>query len=302
MTLKLSYLPSLDCLEFQTWSWPKGRDCVFFDEILSNQSGLGNFMLEHGKSLAIECVVVANVRTWWLQNQVDSLVCVVNACELKPGLKQRLNDCDVVEFGFSRFDISIDAAYSSSSELSSDLLKEFDLTDLAKGDKSLDFLLAEDRFAINQKSMQAAQVDETADADVFGQLHAQYLRQLENPWGASSSESAWLDVSRGNQKSSFDPMQALMMQAQGRTDLADLLGEHEHILSVMQSLGLHDAKDMLTPEKFPSVMKLFAPLGLQEGNERMDAGHQVPGLTQREHHSVSLDSVISTNFKTAQYD
>jgi hypothetical protein len=302
MTLKLSYLPSLDCLEFQTWFWPKERDCVFFDEILVEKIGSDNFTREHGRLLSIECTVVSHVRTWWLQNQVEGLVCVLNASELKPGLKQRLNHGDVLEFGFSRFDIAIDTSNSCATESNVDLLKEFDLTDLATGDKSLDFLLAEDRFVINQKSTQASQVDDVVNADVFGQLHAQYLRQLENPWGESSSENLWLDVQRGNQQSSFDPMLVLMTQAQGRTDLADLLGEQEQILSVMKSLGLHDGHDVLTPEKFPNVMKLFAPIGLQEEDEGINSSHQVPGLTQREHHSVSLDSVISTNLKTAQYD
>jgi len=302
MTLKLSYLPSLESLELVEWIWPQGQSLIFFDEILNHQNSLPNFVTEQGKYLSIEHSVLGETEAWWLQNQVQDLVCVVNGHTLKPGLKQRLAHGDVFEFGFSRFDVSLDETRSSAVESDCSEHTEFELADLAGDDKSLDFLLSEDIHAVKQHAVATNQTDEVANADVFARLHAQYLRRLENPWRTSDPETSWLNVQRGEQKDTFDPMQALMAQAGMRAGLTDLLGESEQIESVMHSLDTHETQNILAPETYPSVMRLFAPIGFQEGEGQADSTHGVPGLTQREHHSVSLDSVISTNLKTSKYD
>jgi hypothetical protein len=63
----------------------------------------------------------------------------------------------------------------------------------------------------------------------------------------------------------------------------------------MQGLDALGAADVLAPEPFDSVMHLFAPEHLREqGQDSLETLVQrsLPGLTRREHHSLSLDSVM----------
>ena len=86
------------------------------------------------------------------------------------------------------------------------------------------------------------------------------------------------------------------MKAAGTNpSLDDLLALPQSIGSVMQALDGLGGVDVLAPDSFDSVMHLFAPEGLkgpvQESLERL-VQQSLPGLTQREHHSLSLDSAM----------
>jgi hypothetical protein len=86
------------------------------------------------------------------------------------------------------------------------------------------------------------------------------------------------------------------MQAAGPShSLDDLLGQTHSIASVMEGLDTLGAVDVLAPEPFDSVMHLFAPEHLREHTpDSLEALVQrsLPGLTRREHHSLSLDSAM----------
>lgn len=302
MTLKLSYLPSIESFECVEWRWPQSRDLIYFDEILNHQNSLPNFVIEQSQYLSIERLVVGETKTWWLLNQVEDWVCVVNSHTLKTGLKQRLADGDVLEFGLSRFEISLNDLRPSVFNTNSNTYLQFELTDLACDTAALDFLLSEENQSVKPHVPSTAQADESTNADVFVGLHAQYLRRLESPWDSFDEDASWLNIQRGGKIDTFDPMRALVEQAGERSDLADLLGEFDHIDSVIHSLDSQETKNILAPEVYPSVIQLFAPIAFQEIRNQSNSTHGVPGLTQREHHSVSLDSVISTNLKTTQYD
>ena len=302
MTLTVSYLPSLDSLELVEWHWSQDRQRVSFDEIFSHQKSLPTLLTEQGKYLSIEFLISGEIGTWWLHNEVKDLVCVVNGKTLMPGLRQRLAHGDVLEFGLSRFDISLDEAYVYTVNPEINVRTEFELTDLTGDSDSLDFLLSEDIQAVKYQATLMEQMDVAANTDVFAQLHAQYLHRLESPWSDPDQEATWINVQRGELKDTFDPMQALMERAGAQAGLADLLGESERIESVMNGLDAHETQNILSPEAYPNVMRLFAPIGFHEVGGPVDSTYGVPDLTQREHHSVSLDSVISTNLKTSKYD
>ena len=130
--------------------------------------------------------------------------------------------------------------------------------------------------------------------DPLDALHAQYLYKLRNP---SHSDDAiqWQDLVRGGQSKLPDPMQQWMHLAGTQLGLDDLLGQSQSIASVMDALDPLGTSEVLKPEPFDSVMHLFAPENLRvETDDTLAALVQrsLPGLTRREHHSLSLDSAM----------
>lgn len=303
MTLKLTYGSGLASQDLIAWTWPLGREHISFDEIVSHQGSAPTQLVEQGKHLSIEQSVMGDTHAWWVINQGHDWVCVVNGQTLEPGLKQRLAHGDVLEFGLTRFEVSLgEPKMSLVATTHASAPAEFDLTQLATDDPSLDFLLCEDFYAVKQSATSVTQPNEAVQADVFAKLHAQYLRRLENPWDSSGHEAGWLSVPISERKDTTDPMQALMAPSSVRMSLAELLGESDGIASVIHSLDGQESQTILTPEAFPSVMQLFAPVGFGAGKSQAGSASEVPRLTQREHNSVSLDSAISTNAKLAEYD
>jgi hypothetical protein len=130
--------------------------------------------------------------------------------------------------------------------------------------------------------------------DPLDALHNQYLAKLRDPVHGDDQD-LWNDIVRGDQHQQADPMQQWMQAAGNNPSLDDLLGQPHSIASVIQGLDALGARDVLAPEPFDSVMHLFAPEHLREqGQDSIETLVQrsLPGLTKREHHSLSLDSVM----------
>jgi hypothetical protein len=130
--------------------------------------------------------------------------------------------------------------------------------------------------------------------DPLDALHALYLAKLRDPVHGDDQD-LWSDIVRGDQHQQADPMQQWMQAAGSNPSLDDLLGQPHSIASVIQGLDALGAADVLAPEPFDSVMHLFAPEHLREqGQDSLESlvQHSLPGLTKREHHSLSLDSVM----------
>ena len=139
--------------------------------------------------------------------------------------------------------------------------------------------------------------EQTPVLDPLQALHTQYLAKLRDPVHGDDQD-LWSDIVRGDQSTHADPMQQWMQAAGAGRSLDDLLGQSQSINSVIQGLDALGADDVLAPEPFDSVMHLFAPEHLrepvQETRESLEALVQrsLPGLTRREHHSMSLDSAM----------
>ena len=130
--------------------------------------------------------------------------------------------------------------------------------------------------------------------DPLDALHDQYLAKLRDPVHGDDQD-LWTDIVRNDQNHQADPMQQWMQAAGTNPSLDDLLGQSHSIESVMQSLDALGEVDVLAPEPFDSVMHLFAPEHLREKvQDSLETLVQrsLPGLTRREHHSLSLDSVM----------
>jgi hypothetical protein len=158
----------------------------------------------------------------------------------------------------------------------------------ARGEKALDLLA---QFSTSTKEPTHKQ---PAPLDPLDALHAQYLAKLRDPVHGDDHD-LWNGIVRGGPSKHADPVQHWMQAAGPSHSLDDLLGQTHSIASVMEGLDTLGAVDVLAPEPFDSVMHLFAPEHLREHTpDSLEALVQrsLPGLTRREHHSLSLDSAM----------
>jgi hypothetical protein len=140
----------------------------------------------------------------------------------------------------------------------------------------------------------AAPPEPTPDSDPLQALHARYLTRLRYP-ERDDAQDLWQDLVRGEQSKQADPMQQWMQAAGTAQGLDDLLGQSQHIASVMDGLDALGESDVLAPEHFDSVMHLFAPADLRQPApeaQQTQMQHKLPGLTRREHHNLSVDSAM----------
>ncbi len=297
MTLRLIYSQEQKWQELIEWQWPGDARSVSFDEIMAQERDLSCLASEYGKLLSIERGVSAHVKVWWIVNLVQDLVCAVNGKMLKVGFKRRLKNGDVIEFGFSRFNVILEGADRVAMDVEQADEVAFSLTDLAGTDDApLERLLGQDsRMSLEMSTMHALN-NTSSEADVMTQLHAQYLRQLQAPWLSSTDGDSWMPLQQATQRTTVDPMDQLQTAAGTRSDLSDLLGGPQNMKDVMASLNRQGEQNILTADVQPSVMKLFAPIGYSSHAVSGAMPSDVPSLTQREHHSVSLDSAVPSNF------
>jgi hypothetical protein len=131
-------------------------------------------------------------------------------------------------------------------------------------------------------------------ADPFDALHAQYLSKLRNPTHADAND-LWKDRELSNQSKLPDPMEQWMHAAGKSHSLDDLLSQQESIRSIVNSLDPLGTSDILEPQPFDSVLQLFAPEHLRADHKtalQTLTQYGLPGITQREHHQLSLDSAM----------
>jgi predicted component of type VI protein secretion system len=153
-------------------------------------------------------------------------------------------------------------------------------------------LLAQFSAGVEAPKHEQALVDDPLQA-----LHTQYLAKLRDPVHGDDQD-LWNDIVRGDHTKHADPMQQWMQAAGPGHSLDDLLGQPHSIASVIQGLDALGAVDVLAPEPFDSVMHLFSPEHLREpAPDALDTleklvQRSLPGLTRREHHSLSLDSAM----------
>ncbi|RFO96241.1 hypothetical protein DIC66_14690 [Rhodoferax lacus] len=150
-------------------------------------------------------------------------------------------------------------------------------------------LLAQFQHGADRPEAAQSEVD-----DLLSSLHTRYLEKLLNPERADADDQ-WQDLVRGTQARQIDPLQHWMQAAGSNPSLDDFLGQQQSIASVMQGLDGLGNVDVLAPEPIDSVLHLFAPEHMrstaQDSLESL-VRRSLPGLTLREHHSLSVDSAM----------
>ena len=144
------------------------------------------------------------------------------------------------------------------------------------------------------KAAATAPGEEVPVVDPIDALHAQYLSKLRNPEHADAND-LWKDRERSNQSKLPDPMEQWMHAAGKSHSLDDLLGQRKDIGSIIDGMDTLGTSDILKPRSFDSVLQLFAPEHLRADHKsalQTLTQHGLPGITQREHHNLSLDSAM----------
>ena len=310
------------------WQWPTGTSVVGFDTILSGLGRLAVPAPNRTLPCSLRRVGAPEQPLWLLVNSSPELVCTVNNQLLAFGSQLRLDHGDEIELGLTRMVVSLQPSQglvylqdvlASTDQRSEAELPAFDLKTLAAPDDSpvgnetarygrdrSDFgdLIAlqpeergRDEGPLPGPTIALAVPAEPQRAqpeDPLLALHQQYLARLRDP-AHSDAQDRWQELVRGGQVRQPDPLQQWMQAAGSSHSLDDLLGQTHSIASVIDHLDALGSSDVLAPEPFDSVMHLFAPGHLavptQESLESL-VRHSLPGLTRREHHSVSLDSAM----------
>jgi hypothetical protein len=129
---------------------------------------------------------------------------------------------------------------------------------------------------------------EPAQEQALDQWHALYIRRLQAPH-ENSTESAWVGLTEQHAGARVDAMSSLMTRAEKGPDLSSLLGESEHISSVLSRLDDPKDPDWLAATETVNVLHLFAPHNWQAPTSPTD----VPLISRQEHHGMAIDSAVS---------
>ena len=295
------------------WIWPVGGQSVGMDVVLACIATVQVDDDDTTRYCKLQRLGADDQPIWLLGNGSRDLVCSVNARTLSAGQQVRLDHGDVIEIGFTRFEVCLtgqggvtDAQTFVEPMRTSAGDEGFDLTLLAdvprtpfgaaaqessSGHADFSDLIPMEPVSATRPRQPVAGVSAQDPLEV---LHQQYLHKLHNP-SAADNDLLWVDITRGDPRALVDPLQSLMEAAGPHNGLDDLLGQPQSIHSVLQSLNPVGAQDVLAPETFDSVMHLFAPEGLRQREaESLEllVQRSLPGLTRKEHHSLSVDSAM----------
>ena len=296
------------------WQWDgsTAQTETPLSQVLQTLDSLSPAVRAQAHALQLQRHPGAQADTWWLYGAAGDWVCTLNGKALPRQQTLRLNDGDVIEIGFVRLQVKLQAA-------------AFELVDLALGEglqQSREGSQKPDDDISDLISDSAADADflspvpstdvadpaknnllaDKASVDPLSSLHEAYLRRLRSPLYNDPQEH-WQSIQRTERMQTQDPLQHLQKLAGADPGLSDLLGQSHNIEDTMASFDQLSAVDILAPEPFDSLMHLFAPdefvpphpsqanaASSAERAETMDA--LLPGLTRREHHSLSLDSAM----------
>ena len=315
------------------WQWDgsTAQTEIPLSQVLQTLDSLSPAVRAQAHALQLQRHPGAQADTWWLYGAAGDWVCTLNGKALPRQQTLRLNDGDVIEIGFVRLQVKLQAAAalplsaSSASGHNAADKSAFELVDLALGEglqQSREGLQKPDDDISDLISDSAADADflspapstdvadpaknnllaDKASIDPLSSLHEAYLRRLRSPLYNDPQEH-WQSIQRTERMQTQDPLQHLQKLAGADPGLSDLLGQSHNIEDTMASFDQLSAVDILAPEPFDSLMHLFAPdefvpphpsqanaASSAERAETMDA--LLPGLTRREHHSLSLDSAM----------
>lgn len=290
------------------WAWRDGPDIQGLDSVLQGGisppfAGIGDLA-----SVTLHRGGPDGRSGWWVSNQGGTLACAVNGRLLDPGDQQRLDHGDVIEVGLTRLRVVSEALQDGARKPTTQdaapaprAAAALDDPPGVAGTRS-DFgdliaLDVADREVADSSGSSSSPTGSAADVvaaakvdDPLHALHARYLAKLHDP-AQDGENHPWQDVVLTHRSMSTDPLKQWMDAAAEQQGVDDLLEQPQSIASVIEGLDALCASDVLSPVLHESVMHLFAPESMRaRGVSAMSGG--LPGLTRREHHSLSPDSAM----------
>lgn len=128
--------------------------------------------------------------------------------------------------------------------------------------------------------------------DLLAQLHEQYLFRLHNPHVNQAQH--WSEVEQTRQSERYDEF-ANLKALSGTGSVHEVLELPEIMSDLLESYSSFNDNNLLRDDAVDNIMQLLAP---EEFKRRELCTHQdttadLPHLTRREHHDLSLDSSIN---------
>lgn len=132
---------------------------------------------------------------------------------------------------------------------------------------------------------------EPGENDPLSQWNQRYLQRLKTPGAPFDEAKNWAVEKNVAKAKTQDPMGDLIALANQGPAIPEILGQSDHINSVLAVLDDSGGDPLSKPIEPDRVMHLFAP----DGYRSPDVVFRLPALTRQEHHGMSLDSAIQTN-------
>lgn len=221
------------------------------------------------------------------EHSCNQLVCSINGVRTMKNELTWLQAGDVIEIGLMRLQVrsagqaKTEQAHWTHNESTFDLRELAPRQDLEAQPHSIQNLIQ------GVESEEVTTPDVWADGDELGLWNQQYLRRLKSPMG-SLDDGRWSVTKRAEQSARDDPMDELINKAHAGPVLTEILGQSDHISTVLAQLGDGADSALTQPVQFENVMHFFAP---RDWVASADA-KQLPSLTRKEHHGMALDSAF----------
>lgn len=278
------------------WQWPADALQAQLADILETLDGGAPDFLTPLRGCTLHREQEFAQTHWVLGNASADGVCSVNGSLLEAGSRLHLLHGDEIELGLTRMVVSLEPSEGlADMPTRREQSARFDLRALGEApvvDAPPQSTPADPAPASTDPLTQLA-----ADplSDPLAALHHSYLETLRNPLHADTQD-LWQDLVRARSATqAVDPMQHWMQAAGHSASLDDVLLPAQTMDAVIQGLNPLGGIDLLAAEPFESIMHLFAPEALRPPAGSAHASAAPPGLpelTQREHHSLSLDSAM----------
>ncbi|MBT0571847.1 TagK domain-containing protein [Curvibacter sp. CHRR-16] len=297
------------------WQWPDQCKRMHFEDILQSTLPTTAALMPYLDACVVQCHPESTVSNWSIRTDSAEIAVTINNESLAVGHTQTLHNGDILEVGLYSFRVQVPEVAENHA---TNWMPDFELTDLdpmaldEQRHKGLDDLIVPDpstATANTTAQMVRPTASKAATVDVLDMLHAQYLRKLQDP-SYTGDDGPWHGLARQQENAvSTDPLQDLVSAAKASHDyvgssLSDLLGQTQNIHDVLANLDDTVTIDLMALDKFDSVIHLFAPSQPQptQSTNPLEAMAEtslaqlvqssLPGLTLREHHSLSLDSAM----------
>ncbi|QDL54680.1 TagK domain-containing protein [Rhodoferax aquaticus] len=297
-----------------TWQWPTQATHVHFAELLRACPAPGVAHMPYLDACTLHARAAPSGTQWSVSPESGDIACSVNGQALEEGSMAQLHDGDTLEVGLLSFQVHL-LAPSAQAHAADLAMQRFVLTDLDEvaPDEGYDTRLRGISDLINTELVTdpaangpaaAPPSATTEQGDVLSVLHTQYLRKLRDP-AYNSDEGHWQGLVQARESAAtLDPFDDLKLRAGNENSLSDLVGQAQTIGEVFADLDEAMAHEFMKPDRADSVLHLFAPKELQAQAPAESAATalpgslahllqaSLPGLTLREHHSLSLDSAM----------
>ena len=212
---------------------------------------------------ADRCRVALRGDEWMISNHSRRLVCALNGRRIRTGEEAVMRAGDTLELGLLRFVAVAEPGMHRRSEA-------LDGLDIGRA---------------SPRAPDARTLRSDTAEDLMHRLHDEFVAAANDPLQLAGGAERWCaDPASAEDAPTLDELCA---QAQPYPTVRDILLTREGIDRIIEGIDAFGAWDPGHAPVREDVLRLFAPDG------GPDVAAQLPSLTRREHHAVSIDSAMA---------